>query len=106
MVDAFEKEPKAKLGGATYQWVRRSCQQFKYLFKNVEKIQTPFILFSAKNEQIVDTYAHQRFVDKAKKLGKTCKAYTVENAQHELFIEKDEQRIEAINETLNFFSKY
>jgi len=106
MVSAFEQEPKAKLGGATYQWVAKSCQQFKYINKNVEKIQTPFILFSAQNEQIVDTKAHQNFVEKAQKLGKDCKAYKVMDAQHELFIEKDAQRTETLNEIFSFFNKY
>jgi len=106
MVDAFEKEPKAKLGGATYQWVHKSCLQFKYIFNHVDQIQTPFILFSAQNEQIVNTSAHQSFIKKAKEHGKNCVAYTIENAQHELFIEKDKQRIETLNETLNFFNRF
>ncbi|MEN8248443.1 MAG: alpha/beta fold hydrolase [Bacteroidota bacterium] len=103
---AFAKEPKARLGGATYQWVYKSCQQFDSMNNNIDKIQTPFILFSAENEQIVDVMAHQRFVEKAQAMGKLCVAYVVENAQHELLIEKDEQRIETINETLDFYSRY
>jgi len=106
MIDAFAKVPKAKLGGATYQWIHKSCDQFKYLFNNIDKINTPFILFSAQNEQIVDPHAHQKFVEDAQKSGKDCKAYIVENAQHELLIEKDEQRIETINEILVFIDKY
>lgn len=106
MVDAFSKEPTAKLGGATYHWAHKSCQQFDYIFNNIDKIKTPFILFSAKNEKIVDPHAHQKFVEAAQKLGKDCIGYTIENAQHELLIEKDEQRIETINETLGFYAKY
>lgn len=106
MLEAFNENPKAKLGGATYQWIHKSCQQFDSIFNNIEKIQTPFILFSAQNDQIVAISAHQNFVEKAKKIDKVCKAYLVSNAEHELFIEKDEQRIETINETLLFFEKY
>ena len=106
MIDAFAEVPEAKLGGATYQWIHKSCQQFDYIFSNIHKINTPFILFSAENEQIVHPYAHQKFVDAAQKSSKDCIAYAVENAQHELFIEKDEQRIETINEVLDFYSKY
>jgi lysophospholipase len=105
MVDAFNKNPKAKLGGASYQWVHKSCQQFEIVFDNIDKIQTPFILFSAENEQIVNPNAHQQFIDAAKKLGKNCKAYKVENAQHELFIEKDTQRIETVTEILDFYKE-
>jgi lysophospholipase len=106
MIDAFELVPEARLGGATYHWVHKSCQQFQYIFDNIEKIRTPFILFSAENEQIVYPYAHEKFVTAAKELGKDCMAYEVKDAQHELLIEKDEQRIATINKTLDFYSKY
>ncbi|MGB5355167.1 MAG: hypothetical protein WBN11_00595, partial [Eudoraea sp.] len=66
----------------------------------------PFVLFSAENEQIVNKKAHQYFIEEAQELGKEYEAYLVENAQHELFIEKDEQRIEVINHILNYYSKY
>lgn len=106
MIDAFTQVPEAQLGGATYTWVHKSCQQFKYIFDHIDSIKTPFILFSAENEQIVYPYAHQKFVTAAKELGKEFKAYEVENAEHELLIEKDEQRIETINETLKFYGAY
>ncbi len=106
MIEAFDKAPKAKLGGATYQWINKSCIQFEYLFNNIEKIQTPIILFSAQNDKIIDVRAHQKFVEKAKSLNKEGRAYVVENAKHELLIEKDKERIETINEILNFYSKY
>jgi lysophospholipase len=105
MVDAFEKQSDAKLGGATYQWVAQSCQQFGYIVEHIDKIQTPFILFSASNEQIVDVMGHQRFIDKAKSLNKVHIAYLVSDAQHELFIEKDKQRAETITAFLKFFTK-
>ncbi|MDC9723999.1 MAG: alpha/beta fold hydrolase [Urechidicola sp.] len=106
MIDAFAKVPEARLGGATYHWVNKSCLQFDVMFDNIDKIETPFILFSAENEQIVATSSHQEFIDKAKALEKNCQAYVVANAQHELFIEKDEQRIETINKTLKYFENY
>ncbi len=106
MIEAFNKVPKAKLGGATYQWVHKSCKQFEHIFNNIENIKTPFILLSAQNDKIVDVYAHKKFIKKAQDLNKECKAYIVENAKHELFIEKDEQRIESLNEILKYYSQY
>jgi lysophospholipase len=106
MIEAYEKEPKARLGGATYQWVLRSCQQFDYINENIDRIQTPFILFSAEDERIVNPRAHQRFVESALELGKTCQAWVIENAQHELLIEKDEQRIDTLNHILKFYAQY
>ena len=103
--EAFSEEPKARLGGATYQWVKSSCKQFKYMNSRIANIETPFVLFSAENEQIVKTGAHQKFVNKAKKKGKNCSAFLVENAQHELLVEKDPQRIGTINQVLKYFEK-
>lgn len=106
MIEAFDKEPKARLGGATYHWLHLSCLQFDYIFSHVNKINTPFILLSAENEQIVYPYAHQQFMDIANELNKDCIAYEVKDAQHELFIEKDEQRISSISAILDYYSRY
>ena len=103
--EAFTEEPQARLGGATYQWVNSSCKQFKYMNSRIANIETPFILFSADHEQIVNTGAHQKFVEKAKAMGKSCSAFLVENAQHELLVEKDPQRIGTMNQILKYFEK-
>ena len=104
--DAFSEEPKARLGGATYQWAKSSCKQFKYMNSRIANIETPFILFSADHEQIVNTGAHEKFVKRVKKLGNNCSAFLVENAQHELLVEKDPQRIGTMNQILKYFEKY
>ncbi len=104
MVEAFDKETSAQIGGASYSWVIASCNQFKYINKNIENIRVPFLIFSAENEQIVKKSAHDNFIDKAQELGKTCNLYKVANAQHELLIEKDPQRIQTINTILQFFN--
>jgi lysophospholipase len=106
MTAAFAKETKARLGGPTYQWVYKSCEQFEYINDHIKNIQTPFILFSAENESIVNTKAHEKFIEEAQELGKTCKAFLIENAQHELFIEKDEQRTKTINQIFKYFDRY
>ena len=106
MIRAFATEPKARLGGASYQWVNRSCKHFDYMNSHIQNIETPFILFSAENEQIVDPGAHEDFVDAALALNKECIAYVVEDAQHELLLEKDEQRIETMNQIIKFYRRY
>lgn len=106
MLDAFEQNPKAKLGGASYKWVVESCDQFDIINKNTDMIQTPLILFSAENEQIVSLKAHQTFIENLKSMNKKCEAYLIENAQHELLIEKDEQRIETLNHILSYFRSH
>lgn len=106
MVKAYEETPEARLGGATYTWVFESCEEFKPLFNDIDKIETPFVLFSAEKEKIVYPYAHQKFYDEAKRLGKVCEAFEIESANHELLIEKDTPRMETINTTLEFFERF
>lgn len=106
ILTAYKNEPNAIIDGPSYQWLYKSCQQFKYIYENISSIKTPFILFTSENEHVVNKNAHQKFIKKAIELNKTCIAFNVTNAQHELFIEKDEQRIETLNQTFRFFQKY
>jgi len=104
MNQIFEELPKARLGGATYQWVYKSCKQFDVIFENISNIETPIILFSAENEEIVCPAAHNDFIEELNSLGKVPTAYLVENAKHELLIEKDEVRIPVLTKILDFYA--
>lgn len=102
----FEELPKARLGGASYQWVNKSCKQFDKIFENISKIKTPLILFSSGNEEIVSPSAHNDFVDELNSLGRNVNGYFVEGAKHELFIEKDDIRIPVLTKVLDFYLEY
>lgn len=104
ILDAFNQTIEARLGGASYHWVDRSCHQFKYIFNHLEKIETPLLLFSAADDKIVAISAHDKFIAKMQDLNKKAKGYTVEAAMHELLIERDEARIDVLTKILNFYS--
>jgi len=106
ILQAFNETTDARLGSPSYQWVTRSCKQFKYIFENVDKIQTPLIIFSAKDEKIVAISAHKDFIKKLRKLKKDAEAYEVKDAMHELFIERDRARIDVITRSLDFFAEF
>ncbi len=105
MNKVFDQNPKVRLGGATYQWVDKSCEQFDFIFDNLNKIETPLILFSAGNEEIVEPDSHAEFIEELQRLGKKAVGYTVPNAKHELLIEKDEIRNPVLTILLDFFEK-
>ncbi len=105
-VAAYDQVPEARLGGASVQWVHKSCKQFGPLFENIEKIQPPLLIFTAGNEQVVNAKAHYKFVERARMLGKDCQGYLVEDAQHELYMEGDDIRTAVIHTTLDFFAGY
>ncbi len=106
VLQAFNETSDARLGSPVYQWVTRSCKQFKYIFDNADKIQTPLIIFSAEDEKIVATSAHKGFIKKLKKLQKDAEAYEVKAAMHELYIERDRARIDVLTKSLDFFAKF
>ena len=104
MLKVFEKNPKARLGGASYEWVNKSCGAFDYIFENYKKVKTPLILFSGGEEMIVDPSAHNKFINMLNENGNNAKGYFVENAKHELFIARDEARTSVITTALEFFN--
>jgi len=106
MIKIFDEFPKARLGGATYQWVNKSCNQFDIIFDNIFEIKTPLILFSADNEEIVSPSAHKDFIEELKSEGKEAEGFTVEGAKHELLIEKDKCRIPVLTKILDFYSEH
>ncbi len=107
MLKVYEENPKAKLGGASYQWVCESCKQFDVIFDNLDKIKTPLILFSAENEEIVDPSDHRKFIDElVTEYKRDAKGYLVPGAKHELFIERDNVRIPVLTTILDFFNRY
>ena len=106
MLKAFNETTEARLGGASYQWVYKSCKQFKYIFDNADKIETPLLLFSGGDEKIVDPNSHKEFVKKLKKLKKDANGFFVPNAMHELYIERDKARINVLTKTLDFFESF
>ena len=106
MNQIFEEFPDARLGGATFQWANRSCKQFDVIFDGVSNIQTPLILFSAGDEEIVSSSAHNDFIDELNSSDKKAKAYLVDDAKHELLIEKDEIRIAVLTKILDFYARY
>lgn len=106
MLKIFEEIPKARLGGASYKWVNCSCDQFDEIFDDIEEIETPLILFSGEDEEIVSTSAHQEFIEELKEKGKNAKGYFVKKAKHEMLIESDNVRIPMLTTVLNFFNSY
>jgi len=106
MLKVFDENPKAQLGGATYQWVVKSCIQFDSIFANISKIETPLVLFSGSKEKIVAPKAHNNFVYQLDSLNINATGYLVDGAKHEMLIETDKLRIEVMTKILDFYGKF
>jgi lysophospholipase len=106
MIAGYEKVPGARLGGASVQWLDQSCKGMKRIFKDVGQLKTPFILFTAENETVVNPKAYDKFIRKVEKAGKIYRHMQIPDAQHELLMEKDPQRSATLTNTLQFFRSY
>lgn len=102
---AYNDEPLVRLGGVSLHWVNESCIHMKAILENSFKLQTPSLLFSAEEEEIVVPEGHYKFIEKCTKENVPIKGYYVKNAKHELLIEKDETRSMVVGTILNFFEE-
>lgn len=104
-IDAYSRVPEAKVGGPSVQWLDESCRYMKKVWKNMEKITVPFILYAADNETVVNGKAGSKFIEKAKKRGLQCEEILVADAEHELLMEKDTPRNETLHSMLTFLKE-
>ncbi|MFD1294393.1 alpha/beta fold hydrolase [Lutibacter holmesii] len=103
---AYMQEPLVRLGGVSLHWLYESCNQFDFMFQDISKIETPSLIFSAEEEQIVDPKAHYKFVKEATFKNKPIFGYSVKSAKHELFIENDAVRQNVLASILTFFESH
>jgi len=106
LLDLFENNPNAKIGGPSYQWVLESCNSFEKIFDDIKNIKTPLILLQGGEEEIVDPDAHNKFIEELNQLGSDGKGYFLPNSKHEILIETDDNRIKAISKILEFFDSH
>lgn len=99
--ELFKLFPNAMLGSATIRWVRESIFAGRRMRaqKNLDKITTPFLMFVAQNDTVVDNNGLLRACDKTS----LCKSHLVLGALHNLFMERDELRTPILNKINMFF---
>lgn len=86
----FQADPRLKLGGVTYQWLRAGFESMALLHQPgaIERIALPVLLLSAGNDKLVDAASHPPIVARLPQ-GKLA---FYEEAQHEIMMEVDEIR--------------
>lgn len=102
----YHMHPKARLGGASVQWAEAACKHMKIVRRNVDKLETPILIFAAENESVVRRKSTEKFAAKAQKLNKVCTLIIIEDAMHEILMEKDPQRNKMLESSLDFYINY
>ncbi|MGB5964890.1 MAG: alpha/beta fold hydrolase [Sulfurimonadaceae bacterium] len=95
----MQKYPKAKIGGPSVGWIQNACKGSAAAVKNASKITMPLLILRGSEDKIVNPKAVNDFCSM---MGDDCHGYEIEGAWHELLIEKDLYRSEAISAILTF----
>ncbi len=107
--DSIPKD--ARLGSASRHWVAEACRASEAMLADVRLMTTPILIVRSTGDEAVDAVAQDEFCNALKSSGNGNQCYPVgapisyERAKHELFIEVDESRNDALARILEFFEK-
>ncbi|MCC4263469.1 alpha/beta fold hydrolase [Oceanimonas baumannii] len=102
--ELYRERPELQLGGVSLQWLAQSLTAGDSAIASADRITTPVLVLQAGKDVVVDNDAQNRF----------CQALAhcaggaplkIDNAAHELFIEQDSYRLQALTATLDFFER-
>jgi lysophospholipase len=95
------------IGGPTHGWVREACSAGKAARANVNRVQTPVLLFQASHDTAVGNAAQEQFCHGVNAAGRVgCEAFVVEHAFHALLMEADTFRVPMMNRLLKFLAEH
>ncbi|WP_052813627.1 alpha/beta fold hydrolase [Shewanella sp. cp20] len=94
----YETYPQLKLGSPTNRWLTESLDACEQAVQAAKHAQTPILILQAEEDSIVDNRAQ----DAAK--GEHCHLFRVAHARHEIFMERDSARNQALNQLADFLS--
>ena len=100
----FNDVPETQLGGPTMWWIYQAVTATEKAINNADKIKIPFILLQAGSDHVVTSDGQDTFFSNAKYCSNN-QFLRIENAEHELLIEKDKYRTPALTAILNFFQE-
>ncbi len=98
----YQLHPELRLGGPSPRWVWQALAAAKHCIRDVEHIDTPVLLLQAGDDKVVDNHSHVIFCTKCTE----CEMKVIPHARHELLMEKDCLRNQALKDTLEFFESY
>ncbi|MFT7457215.1 MAG: lysophospholipase [Marinobacter maritimus] len=99
--NTFTAFPETQLGDASMRWVAQSLSATKQAVDNANKINIPILLLQAGADKVVTAAGQNKFFKKLTQ----CKAkqfLTIPDAEHEIYLEKDQSRLAALNTVLKF----
>ena len=97
----FELSPETQLGDATMRWLATSISATEQAIEDAHKINIPILLLQAGADTVVTSAGQDAFVNNVTNC-KYNQSLVIEDAKHEILLERDEYRLVALNHTLQF----
>ncbi|MBI2625471.1 alpha/beta fold hydrolase [Candidatus Parcubacteria bacterium] len=99
----FLDHPALQLGGVSYKWLNRSLKMGYKADKSsfAREVKTRILLFQAGNDTLVRNDYEDRFCGAAP----ACQKETFSDSYHEILMERDSIRNEALAKAIRFFNK-
>ncbi|MDT3337857.1 alpha/beta fold hydrolase [Shewanella sp. SP1S1-7] len=98
--DLYDAAPKLQLGSPTNRWLTESLDAADTCVLATAQIRTPILILQASEDKIVDNAAQNLAVSTH------CQLKVIAGAAHEIFMEKDAYRNQALNYALDFFKRF
>jgi lysophospholipase len=98
--DIIPNTEAIQFGGVTNHWLRESLMAGHRAVQRAEKISVPLLLLQARQDSIVSLSAQDRFCRRAPR----CEKILIRGARHEILIEQDDTREEAIGRIKDFLT--
>ncbi len=106
----YQQHPEIQLGGVTIHWLAQAINTTNAIFANLTKLKSPILVIQSGGDSIVDNEAQNKFCAQLHQLNpQSCpdgKPIIIDNAKHELFLERDTFRAPALQQALNWFNQH
>ncbi|MBN7823786.1 alpha/beta fold hydrolase [Bowmanella dokdonensis] len=97
--DEYEQTPRLQLGGVTFDWLQASLDALDRLEDLAPELQTEILVLQAGGDLVVDNGRQDHLCA----LMPRCQLRVIAKARHELLMEADPYRTEAMTRILDFF---
>lgn len=108
LVETFAKEPKARIGAQSWGWIDQACKSAELAREQAARARRPVMVIVAGEDTIVHNEGADKFCRQRKGCNGTAdgKPLVVRAARHELMIERDPARGQALRAAMEFFDRH
>ncbi|WP_319782715.1 alpha/beta fold hydrolase [Oceanisphaera sp. IT1-181] len=104
-IDQYQLTPEVQLGGVSSHWLQQAFNAGEQAIAQAGRITTPILVLQAGQDVVVDNKAQDRFCQ-ALPACEGGRPKRIKKAAHEIFLEQDNERRQALTAILSFFAQH